>query len=307
MATSTSMLITGGSGLLGSALRKIIPNATYVSSKEYDLTLMSEVQRMYKKIKPSRVIHLAARVGGIFDNIHHPSDYFEENILMNTFMVKYARESGVKRFLGILSSCIYPDVVESYPLKEEDIHKGPPTSSNFSYGMAKRALAVQIESCNEQYGTNYNYLIPCNLYGTSDKDDDEKSHFVTALVKKIHLANRDGKESIVLYGDGSPLRQFMHADDAARVLQRVIEQDITESFNLAPEENISIDAIARVALRSTNSERLSIVYDTSKPNGQMRKDVCTDRFKRLIPNFSFLGVGEGIARCYMDYEGQSCE
>jgi GDP-L-fucose synthase len=147
------ILVTGGSGLVGKYLKKILPNAIYVSSKDYDLTIQDEVKKMYEQHKPDCVVHLAARVGGIFDNIHHPFEYFDQNILMNTFMVKYAQQYGVKKFIGILSSCIFPDVVETYPMKEEDLHLGPPTRTNFSYGMAKRALAVQIESCNEEYGT----------------------------------------------------------------------------------------------------------------------------------------------------------
>ena len=208
------ILVTGGSGLVGNSLKKILPNAKYVSSKDYDLTSQYDVQKMYNEIKPTHVIHLAARVGGIFDNIEHPSEYFEHNILMNTFMVKYARENNVQRFLGILSSCIYPDVVDNYPMLENVLHMGPPTKTNFSYGMAKRSLAVQIDASNEEYGTKYSYISPCNLYGESDKDDEKKSHFVTALIKKIYLANKNNEKFIELYGDGTPLRQFMHADDA---------------------------------------------------------------------------------------------
>lgn len=292
------ILITGGSGLVGNALQKVISEGIYVSSKDYDLTIQDEVIKMYEKIKPTHVIHLAARVGGIFDNMLHPSEYFEQNILMNTNMVKYAREYNVKRFVGILSSCIFPDVVEKYPMEEEDLHLGPPTLTNFSYGMAKRALAVQIDACNEEYGTKYNYISLCNLYGDSDKDDEIKSHFVTALVKKIYLANKNNESFIELYGDGTPLRQFMHADDVASILKIVIDNDITESFNLATEENISIDDITKIALKSTNSEHLSIIYDPTKPNGQQRKDLSIKKFKKLIPDYKFISLEDGINRYY---------
>jgi GDP-L-fucose synthase len=296
------ILVTGGSGLVGKYLKKILPNAIYVSSKDYDLTIQDEVKKMYEQHKPDCVVHLAARVGGIFDNIHHPFEYFDQNILMNTFMVKYAQQYGVKKFIGILSSCIFPDVVETYPMKEEDLHLGPPTRTNFSYGMAKRALAVQIESCNEEYGTEYIYMSPCNLYGESDKDDENKSHFVTALIKKIYLANLNGDDHIMLYGDGTPLRQFMHASDVAKIIKIVIDEDIKESFNLATKENISINDIAEIALKSTNSQHLKIKYDKTKPNGQMRKDLSIEKFERLVPNYNFINLEDGIREYYKTYK-----
>jgi GDP-L-fucose synthase len=296
------VLVTGGSGLVGNYLKKILPNAIYLSSKDYDLTIQEEVKKMYETHKPECVVHLAARVGGIFDNIHHPSEYFEQNILMNTFMVKYAQQYGVKKFIGILSSCIFPDVVETYPMKEEDLHLGPPTKTNFSYGMAKRALAVQIDSCNEEYGTEYMYMSPCNLYGESDKDDENKSHFVTALIKKIYIANRDGKNHITLYGDGTPLRQFMHASDVAEIIKIVIDRNIKESFNLATKENISINDIAEIALKATNSGHLEIKYDNTKPNGQMRKDLSIEKFDRLIPDYNFINLEDGIREYYKTYK-----
>jgi GDP-L-fucose synthase len=296
------ILVTGGSGLVGKYLKKILPNAIYVSSKDYDLTIQDEVKKMYEQHKPDCVVHLAARVGGIFDNIHHPFEYFDQNILMNTFMVKYAQQYGVKKFIGILSSCIFPDVVETYPMKEEDLHLGPPTRTNFSYGMAKRALAVQIESCNEEYGTEYIYMSPCNLYGESDKDDENKSHFVTALIKKIYLANLNGDDHIMLYGDGTPLRQFMHASDVAKIIKIVIDEDIKESFNLATKENISINDIAEIALKSTNSQHLKIKYDNTKPNGQMRKDLSIEKFERLVPDYNFINLEDGIKEYYKTYK-----
>ena len=292
------ILVTGGTGLVGQALQRILPDAYFVSSTDYDLTVQSEVQRMYRFIRPTHVIHLAARVGGIFDNISHPSQYFEENVMMNTNMVKYARECGVQRFIGILSSCIFPAENVVYPMNERELHLGPPTPTNFSYGMAKRAMAIQIDMSNKEYGTQYNYISPCNLYGLSDKDDIEKSHFVTALIKKIYLANKNNESFITLFGNGTPLRQFMHADDLANVLKIVIDNDITESFNLATEENFSIDTIARIALKTTNSEHLDIKYDTSKPNGQHRKDLSILKFKDLIPGYKFITLKDGIKQSY---------
>jgi len=296
------ILVTGGSGLVGNALKKFLPYAKYVSSKDYDLTSQYDVQKMYHNIKPNRVIHLAAKVGGIFDNIEHPLQYFEENTLMNTLMIKYARENNVQRFLGVLSCCVYPDIVDEYPMKEDILHMGPPTKTNLSYGIAKRGLSIQIDASNEEYGTKYSYITPCNLYGESDKDDEKKSHFVTALIKKIYIANKNNQNFIELYGDGTPLRQFMHADDMGKIITIIIEKDITESFNFATEENITIDTIAKIALKATNSEHLLIKYNKTKPNGQMRKDLCTEKFKKIIPNYKFISLEDGIKRYYKSYK-----
>jgi GDP-L-fucose synthase len=302
--TVKRIVVTGGSGLVGSHLKKILPNAIYLSSKDYDLTGEENVKLLYKKHKPTHVVHLAARVGGIFDNINHPAEYFDQNTLMNTLMVKYAQINGTGRFIGILSSCIFPDKVDVYPMKEGDLHLGPPTKTNFSYGISKRSLAVQIDAYNTQYGTKYNYIIPCNLYGENDKDDEEKSHFVTALIKKIYLANKNETGFIELYGDGTPLRQFMHAQDVANIIKLTIDNDITESFNLATEENISINDIAKIALRATGS-RLNIKYDPSKPNGQYRKDLDISKLKSLLPGYKFISLKDGIRNFYEKYKEQN--
>lgn len=295
------IVITGGSGLVGNNLKKYLSDGIYLSSKDYDLTKESDVISMYENHKPNVVIHLAAKVGGILDNINKPAEYFTENILMNTLLIEYARKYNVKRFIGILSTCIFPDVMGTYPMKEEDIHSGPPTQTNFSYGYAKRSLAVQIDAYNKQYGTKYQYLIPCNLYGIGDKDHESNSHFITALVKKIFEAKQNNKKSITLFGDGSPLRQFMFADDFAKIIHHVIDNEIYDSFNVAGNENLSIKEMANIALNSCDAEHLDIIWDLSKPNGQHRKDVSIGKLKSLLPNFNPLSLSEGIKLVYNNY------
>jgi len=148
------ILVTGGTGLVGKHLQEILPNAIYLSSKDCDLTDISRVKLLISSQKPDIVVHLAARVGGIQDNIKYPADYFDDNILINTNIVKVCKEYNIKRFIGILSTCIYPSVVENYPMKEEDLFIGPPPQSNFSYGYAKRCLAVQIDAYNNNLELN---------------------------------------------------------------------------------------------------------------------------------------------------------
>jgi GDP-L-fucose synthase len=296
-----NILVTGGSGLVGKYLKNYLPNAIYLSSKDFDLTTEEGVKRMYLKHNPDTVIHLAAKVGGIMDNINKPAEYFTENVMMNTLLVDYAKKLKVGRFIGVLSTCIYPDVMETYPLKEEDLHSGPPTKTNFSYGYAKRSLAVQIDAYNKQYGTKYQYLTPCNLYGVGDKDHETNSHFITALVKKIYDAKQNNDDSIILFGDGTPLRQFMFADDFAKIIYEVVDKEIYESFNVAGEENLSIKQMAEIALDSCEANNLEINWDSSKPNGQHRKDVSTEKLKSLLPDFSPLKLSEGIKMVYNSY------
>ncbi len=294
----SKIVVTGGSGLVGKALKKYLPNAVYLSSKDFDLTNENQVKSMYEWYKPEVVIHLAAKVGGILDNISKPAEYFTDNVLMNTLLIEYAHKSNIKRFIGILSTCIYPDTVENYPMKETDLHLGPPTVTNFSYGYAKRSMAVQIDAYNQQYKTKYQYLTPCNLYGLDDKDNESNSHFITALIKKIHDANLKGEDSITLFGDGTPLRQFMYADDFAQVISQVIESEIYENFNVATSENLSIKKMAEIALDACNSNHLKIIWDDSKPNGQFRKDVSIELLQQNIPNFNPISLHQGIKLTY---------
>lgn len=291
------IVVTGGSGMVGKSLKKIMPNAIYLSSKDYDLTSERGVAQMYSDLKPNIVIHLAAKVGGIIDNINKPGEYFTDNVLMNTLLVEYARHSGVDRFIGVLSTCIYPDKVDNYPMTEDILHDGPPTPTNFSYGYAKRSLAVQIDAYNKQYGTKYQYLTPCNLYGEHDKFG-ENSHFVAALIKKIHHAKVLGEDKITLFGTGTPLRQFMHSDDLAKIIKKCIDDEIYESFNVAAEQNVSIDDIARTALRACDATGIKIEYDLSKPDGQFRKDVSIEKMKSLFPEFKATRLYHGIGSTY---------
>jgi GDP-L-fucose synthase len=291
------ILVTGGSGMVGKSLKELIPQALYISSKDCDLTNPVEVELLIKTHKPDVIIHLAAKVGGIIDNINKPAEYFDDNILMNTLLLKSAYKYGVERFIGILSTCIYPDKLDTYPMSEEMLHLGPPTPTNFSYGYAKRSLAVQIDAYNKQYGTKYQYLTPCNLYGEHDKYGDN-SHFVAALIKKIHNAKISGDDKITLFGTGSSLRQFMYSNDLATIIKICLDNDIYENFNVATEDNISINEIAKIALKACDAEHINIEYDLTKPDGQYRKDVSIDKLKQLIPNFSAIPLYNGILETY---------
>ena len=189
-----STIITGGTGLVGKYLQKYI-DGIYLSSQDFNLTKESEVIKMFETHKPKVIIHLAARVGGILENINKPFEYFEDNVLMNTYLLKYSREYKIEKLLGTLSSCAYPDVSNHYPLLEEDLHIGVPNENNFGYGYSKRLMGVQIEMFQRK-GYNYSYIIPNNLYGEYETGDISKKHFIGALLEKIKNASPEAKAGL---------------------------------------------------------------------------------------------------------------
>ncbi len=288
-----NILVTGGTGMVGKHLQEILPNATYIGS-EIDLKDPIITDALFNKLKPTQVIHLAAKVGGIQENIAKPADFFDDNILINTNILRSSLKHGTERFIGVLSTCAYPDKVKSYPMKEGDLYTGPPAPTNFSYGYAKRCMAVQIDAYNKQYGTKYNYVIPCNLYSEYDNFENKgKAHFVTALLQKILNAKNN---TLSLLGTGKPLRQFMHAGDLAKIIKLMIDNNIYDNFNVSTKENLSIDYMAKIALEVTENN-YEIEY-TNNVDGQFRKDVCSSKLYETFPDFEFTQFKEGIKKVY---------
>lgn len=292
------ILVTGGTGLLGKHLQEIMPDATYISSKDYDLTKQEDVDRLFNVEKWSIVIHAGARVAGILENQSKQYDFLKDNVLINSLVIDGAIKSGIKNLIAISSSCAYPDVASSYPMMEAQIHESAPTKTNFSYSYAKRLMQVSIDSANMQFGLNYQYLIPCNLYGEYDGFDIKFNHFVSALIKKIHTAKKNGDEKIILFGDGKPLRQFMYAKDLANVIKKCIDGNITESFNVSCSENLSILEMAKIALKSCDAEYLKIEFNTDLPSGQFRKDISNTNLMSIFPDFKFTKLEDGIRQTY---------
>lgn len=296
------VVVTGGTGLVGTYLQKYI-DGIYLNSSHYDLTSEEHVIELYRDYEPDVVIHLAAKVGGIMDNIEYPFEYYEKNLLMNTYMVKYARQAGVKKFVGVLSSCIFPDVVDHYPMVEEDMHKDLPNANNFGYGYAKRVMGCHIDIARKQ-GLNFSYISPSNLYGEFEHGDVSRKHFVGALLEKIHTAKINGDDHITLFGDGTPLRQFTFAKDVAEILDMVVKHDVKENMNVSTPNNMTIDFMAREALEALDVRNIRIIYDTSKPNGQYRKDIDITKFKNIFPNYEFTSYVEGIKQTYNTLYGK---
>ncbi len=292
-----NILVTGGSGLVGKHLKDILPQANYVGSKPWNLLNPNRVDDLLYIFKPDIVIHLAARVGGIIDNIAHPVEYLEENTLMNTNLLRACHEHNVEKVIAMGSTCMYPDVLEEYPMKEEDLFNGPPPPDNFAYAMSKRLMASQIDSYVKEHKRDWSYIIPCNLYGEYDKYEEHHSHFVSALIKKIYEA----EDSIEIWGTGKPLRQFMYAGDLARVIEYIIRNNITGNYNVAPDYVHSIEDITKIGMKACGKSNLEITYDNTKPDGQYRKDVDSSKLLSVLGDFKFTPLSKGIRRVYDNF------
>tara|TARA_R110002167_G_scaffold45676_11_gene137142 strand:+ start:2481 stop:3386 length:906 start_codon:yes stop_codon:yes gene_type:complete len=296
------ILITGGTGMVGQHLQEMFSpdeiwqgKVVFVGSKDYDLTKKYEVKNMFAKYKPDTVIHLAAKVGGIQDNIANPVEFLEDNLLINANVVLEAQKYRVVKFIGIGSTCAYPDKVEDYPMTEDMLHIGEPTASNFGYGYAKRMLAVHLKTIRESKGLDYFTIFPSNLYSEFDNfEDDTKAHFITALLKKIK--NSDG--IVPLLGTGRPLRQFIHAEDLARIIMECLDRVIKTDFNVC-DDNRSIKVIAEAALYATLNKQLELKFDNDNgKDGQYRKDCSNQKLLKLFPGFQFIPLENGLKRVY---------
>ena len=264
-----SVLVTGGSGFLGRSLQKFQPNWKYLSSKECDLTDQKQTFEYFRDTKPSAVLHLAARVGGIKDNIENQATFYYQNTMINTNVLEGSRLAGVKRVLASLSTCAFPDFLHRYPFEESDLFSGPPAKTNFSYGITKRALHAQAVSYREQYDLNYSTFSPSNIYGPLDHFGEEASHFVAALVYKI--ANANSGDTLEFWGNGLPLRQQLYVEDLCEILPVLLEEHNSSiPLIVAPNENLTIMDMIR-ALVQESDKKIKITFN-GKASGQFRKD-----------------------------------
>ena len=290
------IVVTGGSGLLGTYLQKEM-DAIFLNSSQYDLTNETDVQSMFQTLKPDVIVHLAAKAGGMYDNMLRPFYFLEENVMMNTLMIKYAREYGIKKFIGTLSTCIYPDVVDHYPLVESDLHSGLPHINNIAYGYAKRLMGVHIDVARRQ-GMDYSYIIPSNLYGVYEHGDITNKHFLGALLEKIKIANEINSDHITVLGTGAPLRQFTYAKDVAKVISLIVDFNVSQNMNIGTPENLSIKEMTELALIATDSTHLRVEWDSTKEDGQYRKDVDNKIISTYFPSFKFTKFLDGVREVY---------
>lgn len=293
------VVVTGGSGFVGKRLSLIKPDWIYLSSKELNLLNREEVLRYFSKEKPDAVVHLAALVGGIKDNAQRPAEFFEINAKINMNVIDTCRATGVPRLLAALSTCAFPDIVDSYPFDESNILDGSPAETNLAYGFTKRMMWVYINSLRKQFGLNYSCFAPSNLYGPGDNFDLESSHFVAAAIRKIHEAT----DEVEFWGTGKPLRQQLFVDDLCRAIPGLLDRHHTsDPIIVAPEENLSIKSMVNT-ISTIIGKQVNISFN-GRLDGQFRKDGSNSKFLELFPDFEFTSFDQGIRETYAWYKQQ---
>lgn len=288
-----NILVTGGHGLIGSAIRDVgLKNATFLSSKDCDLTNIKDVERLFFLNSFDAVIHLAGKVGGVKSNMTYPATFFEDNIVINYNVIKCARMFGVERVVSALSTCIFPDKTE-YPLKEEYLHNGPPHNSNYAYAHAKRMIEVQSRAYREQYGLNYTCVVPTNVYGPHDNYHSQDSHVIPGLIRRAHECNESGYD-FTIWGSGKPQRDFIFSHDMARLIIRVLDEyNDPEPINLATGIEVSINDVANMIISHYPNIK-EVKHDISGPEGQFKKPVDITKLKSVFGDFKLTSLEDGI-------------
>jgi GDP-L-fucose synthase len=292
--------VTGGAGFLGSfvterlkekgAAEVFIPRV-----EQYDLVQPQAIEHMYRDARPDVVIHLAALAGGIGANRARPADFFYINLMMGVQLMHQAWLSGVEKFVAIGTICAYPKFTP-LPFREEELWNGYPEETNAPYGLAKKMLLVQAQAYREQHGFNAIYLLPVNLYGPRDNFDLQTSHVIPALIRKCLDAQQRGDRQVVLWGDGSPTREFLYVEDAADGILLAAERyNGSEPVNLGSGMEITIRELANLIGRLTGFQG-EFVWDTSKPNGQPRRALDVSRADNYFGFQARMPFEEGLRR-----------
>jgi len=296
------VLVTGGAGFLGSFVieelrrRGCAAGDVFIPrQEEYDLRDKGDVVRCLADSRPDMVIHLAANVGGIGANRANPGRFFYDNLMMGVQLIEESRKAGVGKFVAIGTICAYPKFTP-VPFREENLWDGYPEETNAPYGLAKKMMLVQLQAYRTQYGFDGIFLLPVNLYGPRDNFDLETSHVIPAMIRKMVEARDRGDAEVVLWGDGSPTREFLYVEDAARGILTAAERyDGPEPVNLGSGMEISIKDLAELIARHTRFEG-GILWDTTRPNGQPRRMLDVSRARDYFGWQADVEFDEGIRR-----------
>jgi GDP-L-fucose synthase len=285
------ILVTGSSGLVGTALMKISSSDLVgVTSSDADLRDITQVRNIFSKLGPFHgVIHLASNVGGLFKNINKPVEMIEDNLLMNTNILKVAHENNVQNVIMCLSTCIFPDLVKEYPITSKTLHNGPPHPSNEGYAHAKRMGEVLTRAYQRQYGRRYFCVVPTNVYGPHDNFDLQDAHVIPALIRKCWFR---GNEPFKVAGTGEPLRQFIYSADLARLIMDAYDNYTKLDTPLVlcpPNSEVSIRHVAELIAKEFGVDPDNIVYETDKPDGQFKKTAVS-----LKDDGKFTSLEDGI-------------
>ncbi len=291
--------VTGGAGFLGSfvtaKLKAQGADVFIPTIEKYDLVQKESIIHLLEDSKPQMIIHLAAQVGGIGANRAHPADFFYSNLMMGVQLIHEAYLRKVEKVVALGTICAYPKFTP-IPFKEEDLWNGYPEETNAPYGLAKKMLLVQSQAYRQQYGYNSIFLMPVNLYGPRDNFNPASSHVIPALIRKCIEAKAAGQESIEVWGDGSPTREFLYVEDAAEgILLAAEKYNSSEPVNLGSGMEISIKDLVELIARLTGFEG-RLVWDTSKPNGQPRRRLDVSRAEKEFGFRAKVNFEEGLRR-----------
>ena len=301
------IIVTGGSGFLGSFLveklrRRGANDITIPRIEEFDLTDRDAIKRLFEATlengfdpKKMVILHLAAHVGGIGANREHPAEFFYDNLMMGVELMHQAWQRGVGKFVALGTVCAYPKFTP-VPFKEDDLWNGYPEETNAPYGLAKKMLLVQAQAYRQQYGFNAIYLLPVNLYGPRDNFDLASSHVIPAQIRKAVEAQERGDKELVVWGDGSATREFLYVEDAAEgILTAAEKYDGAEPVNLGSGYEVSIKDLVQMIVRLTGFQG-KLTWDTSKPNGQPRRQLDVSRAEKLFGWRARVPFEEGLRK-----------
>jgi GDP-L-fucose synthase len=292
--------VTGGAGFLGrQVVQQLIQfgasadKITIPRSRDCDLRVLEHCQRLADQ--QDLIIHLAAHVGGIGLNREKPAELFYDNLMMGTQLIHASYLAGVKKFVCVGTICAYPKFTP-VPFQEDDLWEGYPEETNAPYGVAKKALLVQLQSYRQQYGFNGVYLLPVNLYGPEDNFDPASSHVIPALIRKVYEAQQRRDQQLPVWGDGSPTREFLYSTDAARgIVMAAQSYDEPDPVNLGTNYEISIKDLVELICELMGFEG-KILWEIDKPNGQPRRCLDTTRAKEKFGFVAEMEFKEGLRR-----------
>lgn len=302
MGETKKVMVTGGTGLVGRAIKNRIledkpteEEWIFLGSKEADLSDRDQTKAVFAKYQPTHVIHLAAMVGGLFHNMAHNLDFLRTNLLINDNVLHTSYECGVKKVVSCLSTCIFPDKT-SYPIDETMVHNGPPNDTNFGYSYAKRLIDVQNRGYHEQYKLNYTSVIPCNVFGPHDNFHLDHAHVIPALMRKVHAAKVENKPTVQVLGTGKPLRQFIYSKDLGKLIIWVLREYPEVQpiiLSVGEEDEVSIKDAA-VAIKEAFGYEGELVFDVNAADGQFKKTASNAKLRRYLPDFQFTPFSQAI-------------
>ena len=302
------ILVTGGAGFLGKQVIEQLYRAgaepekiTVTRSRECDLRQMAACQQAVDQ--QDIVIHLAAHVGGIGLNREKPAELFYDNLIMGTQLIHAAYQAGVQKFVCVGTICAYPKFTP-VPFKEDDLWNGYPEETNAPYGIAKKALLVQLQAYRQQYGFDGIYLLPVNLYGPEDNFDPLSSHVIPALIHKVHEAQQRGDRTLAVWGDGSPTREFLYSEDAARgIVMATQHYSEPEPVNLGTGYEVTIKDLVELICNLMEFKG-ELIWETDKPNGQPRRCLDTERAKNSFGFSAQIDFHQGLENTIAWYRHQ---